>query len=150
MPNGTPFDSRGYGVGDSAPGAGTLGPISSNPVVRSADVKGGCMQVADIATRNAIPGEGLARDDPGQHRQEGMLCFVQADQTTYRLEGGIANVNWAAFGTGGGSGGGATVPGAANQTGSALAEGTLVAIDTTGAGRVQPFDATLATVAAAR
>jgi len=148
VPKADPFDSRGYGVGDGAPGAGTLAPISTNPVARSADVKGGCMQVLDLTARDAIPGEGLARDDPGQHRQEGMLCFVQADQTTYRLQGGIANVNWTPFGVS--AGGGPTVPAADNQTGVAIAKGTVVGAATGGPNRVQPFDAADASLAAAR
>lgn len=94
MPKADPFDSRGYGSGDSAAGAGTLAPVSTNPVARSADVKGASMQAATLALRDAIPGNGLARDHPDQHRQEGMTCFVQADQTTYRLKGGVDNANW--------------------------------------------------------
>lgn len=145
MPKGDPFDTTGYGVGDSAPGAGTLSPVSTNPVARSVDIKGASMQVATIADRDAIPGDGLARDDPAQHRQEGMTCWVQANATTYRLVGGVDNVNWVADS----SGGAPTFPGA-NNTGALLAQGTLVAVDDTAALRVQPFDISSGSMAAAR
>jgi len=127
MPNSTPFDTKGYGAGDTFNSA-PLASGSSTPTLRSIDVKGGTKQVFDIAARDAIPGAALARDDADQMRQEGMTCFVQADQKTYQLQGGIANVNWVEFGAGGG-GSGTTLDIAdrVNQSGGAFAVGEIVA-----------------------
>jgi hypothetical protein len=127
MPNSTPFDTKGFGAGDTFNSA-PLASGSSTPTIRSIDVKGGAKQVASIAARDAIPGAALARDHADQMRQEGMTCFVQADQTTYRLEGGIANVNWVAFGAGGG-GSGTTLDldDRENRSGGPLAVGEIVA-----------------------
>lgn len=97
MPNGTPFDTPGFGAGDVFVSS-TVGVGSAVPGMRSIDVKGGIMEVADIATRDLIPDPAAARNDPAQFRQEGMLCFVQSDQNTYQLQGGIANANWVLFG----------------------------------------------------
>lgn len=121
-----PFDSRGFGTGDTFNSA-PLASGSSTATLRSADVKGGAMQVADIAARDAIPGAALARDHADQFRQEGMLVFVQADQTTYQLLAGIANANWVAFGGGGGSGTTLDLDDRTNQSGGALAVGEIVA-----------------------
>ena len=127
MANSTPFDTKGFGAGDTFNSA-PLASGSSTPTVRSIDVKGGTKQVFDIAARDATPGAALARDDADQMRQEGMLCFVQADQTTYRLEGGIANGNWVAFGAGGGgSGTTLVIDDRVNQSGGALAIGEILA-----------------------
>lgn len=52
--------------------------------------------------------------------------------------------------SGGGGGGGPTIPAASNETGGALAKGTVVGADSTGPLRVQPFDATDAGLPAAR
>lgn len=102
MPRGAPFDTTGYGTGDAF-SAGTLAPGSAVPIVRSVDVKGGAMQVADLAARDAIPGAGLARDDPAQLRQEGMLVYVDATGLTYQLQGGITNGDWVALNLTGGA-----------------------------------------------
>lgn len=100
MPVGSPFDTQGYGVGDTFVAA-TVASGSSTPTVRSRDVKGGLMQVADLAARDAIPDQAAARDSVDQFRQEGMLCFVQSNQSTYQLRGGITNADWVLFGQGG-------------------------------------------------
>lgn len=50
-----------------------------------ADLKGGYRVVATAAERNAI---GLTA------RRQGMIVFVQADQTEYQLKGGTGNANW--------------------------------------------------------
>ncbi|HEU03197.1 hypothetical protein LCGC14_0273570 [marine sediment metagenome] len=97
MPAADPFDTTGFGPGDVQVSS-TIGSASLTSVVRSIDIKGGAMQVATIAARDAIPGAALARNDPAQFRQEGMTCWV-ADagsgvRAVFRLEGGIANVNW--------------------------------------------------------
>lgn len=52
-----------------------------------ADLKGGYRVVATVTERNAI---GLTA------RRQGMVVFVQADQTEYQLKGGTGNNNWAA------------------------------------------------------
>lgn len=125
MPAGTPFDTRGYGIGDSF-NAGTLASGSSVPTIRSVDVKGGLQQVVDIAGRDAIPGNALARDHPDQFRQEGMLVFVQADLTTYQLRGGITNGDWVPFGGGGVPSG---VTDRTNEEGTDLLQGEIVSQD---------------------
>jgi len=94
MPRNDPFDTTGFDAGSDVGVSATVGPLSTLPVIRTVDGKGTAKLVADLATRDAIPGELLGRDDPLQYRVEGMTCFVQATQRTYRLQGGIANANW--------------------------------------------------------
>jgi hypothetical protein len=72
----------------------TLAPLPGSlyPIVFSNDAKGGLHQVADIASRNAIP---------ALRRQQGMLCFVldagSGTPATYQLVGGILDANWVIF-----------------------------------------------------
>lgn len=141
MPAGDPFDTTGFGAGDTLVSA-TIGSGSVTPVSRSIDLKGGFMQVADLTARDAIPGAALARDDPAQFRQEGMLAFVQDKgggvRAIFQLLGGITNGDWVEVFLS--AGGGAPPPGSAaplvvtNTTGGPLALGELVAINTAGAG----------------
>jgi hypothetical protein len=126
MANSDPFDTQGFGAGDTFNSA-PLASGSSTPTARSIDIKGAAKQVFDIAARDAIPGAALARDDADQMRQEGMLVFVQADQTTYQLRAGIANTDWVVFGGGGGSGTTLDIDDRVNQSGGALAIGEILA-----------------------
>jgi len=131
MPNATPFDTQGYGIGDTFNPA-ALASGSSTPTVRSIDVKGGTKQVATIADRNAIPGDGLARDNADQLRQEGMICFVadrgDGQPETYQLQGGVDNTDWVVFG---GAGISAGVTDRTNEEGTNLVRGEIVAQDGT-------------------
>ena len=69
--------------------AGQCVPASGSfPIADAADVKGGCMQVADTTARNAIN---------SSRRTEGMLVWSIADLTMYQLAGGITNSDWATF-----------------------------------------------------
>ena len=140
MPAGTPFDSKGFGSGDTFTSA-ALASGSSTAAGRSAEIKGSTKQVADLAARDAIPGAALARDDPDQMRQEGMICYV-ADKgggipANYQLQGGVSNADWVEL-VGIGSGGAAMVSKGeitvTNNTGALLPVGSVVAIDPAGAG----------------
>lgn len=53
--------------------------------------KGGYRSVASISARNAIP------DD---RREEGMVVYVEADETEYQLVNGIADTDWVVHSTG--------------------------------------------------
>lgn len=53
--------------------------------------------VEDEAERDAIPDE---------YREDGLVVYEKAGQTTTQLQGGISNLNWNDFGAGGGAGGG--------------------------------------------
>ena len=127
MARGDPFDTQGFGAGDTFTSA-TLASGSSTPTIRSRDVKGGLMEVVDIAARDAVPGAALAKDHPDQFRQEGMLCYVQADGKTYQLRSGIANANWIEFAAG--TAGGIGYP-VVNNTGSQIDLGAVLARSST-------------------
>jgi len=76
--------------------AGQIAPTDTAdtyPTHESIYGKGGYVEVADIAARNAITTE---------RRREGMMAYVASDQNTYQLVGGIANTNWQLFVVGGG------------------------------------------------
>lgn len=107
--------------------------LETFPTVWEDEINGGAKVATDIASRDAIP---------VQRRVEGMICFVLANTTEYRLllsaHGGVNddladNVNWiqvTAEGTGGGSTGptgpagpmGATGPAGGGSTGPISAE----------------------------
>lgn len=53
--------------------------------------------VEDEAERDAIPDE---------YREDGLVVYEKSGQTTTQLQGGISNLNWNDFGSGGGAGGG--------------------------------------------
>jgi hypothetical protein len=97
MPRGT-FDTPGFDVGSDVGVSATVGPMSTLPGMRGVDIKGCPKQVASIAARNAIPGDGLARTDVLQMRQEGMRCWVQdrgdGNPAEYQLVGGVDDSNW--------------------------------------------------------
>lgn len=70
---------------------GTLAPTDTNDVYATHDSKygkGGYREVADLLARDAIT---LAR------RSDGMLVYVQSEDTIYKLENGIENENWVEF-----------------------------------------------------
>jgi len=94
MPRGDPFDTPGFDIGSDVLVSATVGAGSTLPVARTAGIKGSHKNVLDLTARNAIPGDGLARDAATQFRQEGMTCFVQSTQRVYRLIGGVDNADW--------------------------------------------------------
>ena len=49
------------------------------------------MVAADLTARDAI----VTTD-----RYEGLICYVESEQITYQLRGGLANINWETFGGG--------------------------------------------------
>lgn len=61
------------------------------PTVYMNEAKGGLHSVATTTARDAIS---------SARRQEGMFCYVEADQKVYQLVGGIANANWTEFQSG--------------------------------------------------
>ena len=84
-------------IPNSIPFSGMLAPTDSTDTYATHDTKwgrGGAKTVADIAERDAITSD---------RRSEGMICYVEADQKTYQLLGGVTNASWTEFG--GGSGG---------------------------------------------
>ncbi len=85
------------------------------PIVEDVNVEGGFQVRDDITDRNAIP---------SLNRKEGMLVYVNSTATTYRLVGGIADINWVAE---------STPSSFLNLTaGVALADGELLRINSSG------------------
>lgn len=68
------------------------------PVTDTNHVQGGAWSVADVATRNLIPGP--------LRLANVTRCYVEAEDRTYVLRGGIENDNWQPDLTGGGGGSG--------------------------------------------
>jgi len=56
--------------------------------------------VADLTARDAIP---------ALRRYEGLICYVESEETNYQLVGGIDDINWVELSGGGGGGGILTV-----------------------------------------
>ena len=63
------------------------------PSALANEILGGAYQVGSASARDAIP---------AARRQEGMTCYLQDTQATYRLVGGIDNANWEPVSFGGG------------------------------------------------
>jgi hypothetical protein len=65
----------------------TLKPKNNDsfPVVEDINLKGSLQSKATISERDEIP---------NPNRKEGMLVYVESNQTYYTLIGGIDNINW--------------------------------------------------------
>jgi hypothetical protein len=85
------------------------------PMVEDVHFEGGFQVRTDISDRDSIP---------TLNRKEGMLAYVVSTTTTYRLVGGITNLDWVAVSTPSGL--------LTLTTDDALVEGDLVVINTSG------------------
>jgi len=61
------------------------------PLVESQHLKGSAHAVQTIVDRDSIP---------DLRREEGLICYVVEDLTTYQLQSGITNTDWVEFGEG--------------------------------------------------
>lgn len=83
---------------------GSMQATGNYPVTYQRSLKGFALSVKGLTERDAIP---------ANYRDTGMLILVRDSSAIYTLVGGIANINWVKYltgGGGGGSGGDSTCP----------------------------------------